>query len=92
LAHLHIFNPGVIRKNIQRPPCPFNDFGKNRNPENDMIESSGGLCGVKPGLKSIGWDFENHIDNSKFEVTCPKCKKKLEKLVESQNNTYIKNT
>jgi hypothetical protein len=69
----------VVLKKVQRPACPFNDFGRNRNPETDYVERYVALCGTKPGPRSVGWDFQNGASTVDNVVTCPRCLKKLEK-------------
>jgi len=58
----------VAYKTIQRPPCSFNEWGRNRDPANDTVEAEVALCGAKPGRRSVGWNFDG--DKS---VTCPRC-------------------
>lgn len=66
----------VIDRPCKRPPCPFNDFGRKSIP-NDNYSAWIGLCGAKPGKRSVGWSYV--ADN----VTCPKCLAKLAKAIKN---------
>jgi hypothetical protein len=63
----------VTCRKTKRPPCPYNDYGKKEIPDDDY-KTDMGLCGAKPGRRSVGWAWEKDM-----EVNCPKCLKRLEK-------------
>lgn len=45
-----------------------------------------GLCGAKPGRKSVGWSFNHGTDHGVQAVTCQKCLKRLSNIEKRKNN------
>ena len=70
-------NHAVTTKLVQRPLCPYNDWGRNRIPADDTIDAEVALCGARPGRRSVGWSYDN-TSIQQTSVTCPRCRKKLE--------------
>ena len=64
----------VVIKKVRARPCPYNDWGKDQAKMTEGQMAEVGLCGARPGRRSVGWS------PSEGEVNCPKCLKKLEKL------------
>ena len=77
--HGHIYH-AVVRKMVKMEKCPYSNWGRDPIKSQEKRERSVSLCGRRPGPKSIGWDFENFSSNLDNEVTCTKCKERLEKL------------
>jgi hypothetical protein len=73
----------VILKQVKRPPCLFNDWGHKAIP-NDDYRIQVGMCGAKPGRRSVGW-----INETDLEVTCPKCLFKLVKVNDKGRKTRV---
>jgi hypothetical protein len=65
----------VVRRQVRRPPCPYNDWGRRRDPDDDTVEREVSLCGKSPGKRSVGWK----LDEPGAAVTCDVCLRKLER-------------
>lgn len=60
----------VTMRQMQRPACPFNEWGRRR--ANDTVAREVALCGAQPGRRSVGWS-----DGDEGTVTCPRCAARL---------------
>jgi hypothetical protein len=70
----------VVRKRVKHRPCPANEWGR-KVLGDGLMEASVGVCGARPGKRSVGWDFEVDSNHLESKVTCPKCLSRLEKQV-----------
>lgn len=63
----------VVIRSVKPRPCPWNDWGRDASKMAECVKADIGLCGARPGRRSVGWAFDVS------EVTCPRCLKRLPK-------------
>jgi hypothetical protein len=72
----------VVTKLVKPRPCPWNDWGRDATKMAQKVEAEVGMCGARPGRRSVGWSHRHGTDKpGELKVNCPRCLKKIAKEV-----------